>query len=362
MSKVDKPKYQMLKEYISDLIVNNILGTGEKIPSENELADRFEISRHTVRQAIGEMTNEGWLYRVQGKGTYVNQNPDAAKQKPGTIAVMTTYLSDYIFPSIIRGIDSVLSENGYNIVLGCTNNQHGKENQILENFLSQNIAGLIVEPTKSALPNPNTDLYKKIHENNIPILFMHGYYRELDYSYIIENDEMAGYIAAKHLIDLGHKKIGGIFKIDDIQGHLRFAGYQRALKENNIVASDSCVVWYDTDDITRKIDEQYLKGMLKQCSALICYNDEIAVKVMDLMRKVKIRIPEDMSLVGFDDSQLAVASETKLTSIAHPKEVLGIEAAKAMIQMICNKEKHENIVMQAELIIRNSTKSYEGGK
>ena len=117
------------------------------------------------------MVTEGWLYRVQGKGTFVNRRPDEKINSTKTIGVITTYLSDYIFPSIIRGIDSVLSINGYNIVLGCTYNQHEKERLCLENFKNQKIDGLIVEPTKSALPNPsNIELYKEISNEGIPIL------------------------------------------------------------------------------------------------------------------------------------------------------------------------------------------------
>jgi len=75
MSKLTKPKYQQLKDYIINKIKENGLKPGEKIWSENELADKFQMSRHTVRQAIGELVNEGWLYRIHGKGTFVDRQP-----------------------------------------------------------------------------------------------------------------------------------------------------------------------------------------------------------------------------------------------------------------------------------------------
>jgi GntR family transcriptional regulator, arabinose operon transcriptional repressor len=363
MIDLDKPKYQKLKDYLTELIESEQLKTGEKIFSENELAEKFDISRHTVRQAIGELTNEGWLYRVQGKGTFVNSPPEKAIHTTKTIGVITTYLSDYIFPSIIRGIDGVLSTNGYNISLGCTNNQHEKERLFLESLLKQSIDGLIVEPTKSALPNPNIDLYRKLSGKGIPILFIHGCYRELDYSYIVENDTVAGYMAAKHLIELGHNKIGGIFKIDDIQGHLRFSGSQQAQQEAGIQPADSRVLWYDTDniDVLMNIETSPLYNLLEQCTAIICYNDQIAIRFMDLIRKKELNIPEDISLVSFDDSQLAVASEIKLTSIAHPKEILGEEAAHAILHMIAGTKDHYDVKMQPELIIRGSTHKILGG-
>jgi GntR family transcriptional regulator, arabinose operon transcriptional repressor len=358
MTDNDRPKYQQLKDYIISTISSNEFGIGDKFCSENELAQRFGISRHTVRQAIGELTNEGWLYRVQGKGTFVNRLPGKKAAGVKTLGVITTYLNDYIFPSIIKGIDGVLSANDYNMVLGCTYNQHEKERQILKSLLPQNIDGLIVEPTRSALPNPNIDIYRELNHSGIPILFIHGYYRVLDYSYIVEDDFKAGYLAAKHLIELGHKNIGGVFKTDDIQGYLRFSGFQSAHLEYNLKISDSRILWYDTDNMDLKINFDVIQpqDLLSICTAVVCYNDQIALKFMDCVRKRKLRIPEDISLVSFDDSQLAVVSEIKLTTVAHPKEVLGEEAANAMLNMINRTKDYYDIKMEPKLIVRESTR------
>lgn len=359
MADLEKPKYQKLKEYIIETIKSMELKPGEKMYSENELAERFAISRHTVRQAIGDLVSEGWLYRVQGKGTFVDRKPDERTGRTKTIGVVTTYLNDYIFPAIIRGIDGVLSVNGYNIILGCTYNQHDKERLCLENFANQHVDGLIIEPTKSALPNPNLDLYREFTVSGIPILFIHGRYKDLECSYIVEDDVQAGYMATKHLSELGHSKIGGIFKMDDIQGHYRFSGFQKAHLEAGLGFTDSNVLWYNTEDAELKLkksESAQLAGILADCTAVVCYNDQIAVKVMDAVRENGLNVPDDISLVSFDDSQLAVASEVKLTTVAHPKEKLGEEAANAIIKMIGRSRKNYDITMKPELIVRGSTK------
>ena len=360
MIDIEKPKYQKLKEYLTDKIRSQEWMTGDKICSENELAEQFSISRHTVRQAISELAADGWLYKVQGKGTFVDRRPDKQVASTKTIGVITTYLGDYIFPSIIRGIDSVLSMNGYNIILGCTYNQHEKEHTCLENMLNQRIDGLIVEPTKSALPNPNAYMYRELSNNSIPVLFIHGLYKELEYSYVLEDDVQAGYIAAKHLIDQGHRTLGCIFKMDDIQGHKRFQGYQQALKEAGLVLADSNVIWFDTENAeTIFVGEgkKRLDTIFEKCSAIVCYNDQIALKVMDVIRSKEMSVPEDISLISFDDSQLAVASEVKLTTVAHPKEKLGEEAAKAIIQMAERSCNYFDIQIQPELVVRESVKN-----
>jgi GntR family transcriptional regulator of arabinose operon len=359
MIDIEKPKYQKLKDFIIEEIKCDKIAVGEKIPSENELAEAFEISRNTVRQGIGELVNEGWLYRIQGKGTFVNVHPEEKTERLKTIAVMTSYLSDYIFPSIIRGIDSVLSINGYSMLLSCTHNQHQKERLCLENLLNQSISALIVEPTKSALPNPNIDLYKKFESQGIPILFIHGSYRELPASYIAEDDVEAGYIATKYLFDLGHKKVAGIFKMDDIQGHMRFSGFQKAHSEAEVLVSDTRIMWFETNDLDSrfKSSNSHLESLLSDCTALVCYNDQISLRIIDLLREKGIKIPKDISLVSFDDSELALASETKLTTVAHPKETLGVEAAKVILNMIDNKKEKYDIKFKPELVVRNSTQN-----
>jgi len=361
MTDIEKPKYQRLKEYIIQTIKSREIMQGEKIFSENELAGKFDISRHTVRQAVGELVNDGWLYRVQGKGTFVGGGPEEKQGRTNTIGVITTYMNDYIFPAIIRGIDGVLSSNGYYIMLGCTYNQHEKERQCLENLKRQNIVGLIAETTKSALPNPNLDLYRELSGNGIPVLFIHGYYKDFGYSYVVEDDARAGYIATRHLVDLGHEKIGGVFKVDDIQGHLRFAGFQQALLEAGIRLSDSRILWFDTDEADVKFKggkSKRLAGILSDCTAVVCYNEQIAVRVLDSIREKGLSVPDDISIVSFDDSQLAVASEVKLTTVAHPKEKLGEEAAKAVINMVEGRKNYYDVKMQPELIIRGSTRIF----
>jgi GntR family transcriptional regulator of arabinose operon len=183
---------------------------------------------------------------------------------------------------------------------------------------------------------------------------------DFQYPYIVEDDTQAGYLAAKHLIDLGHKKIGGIFKIDDIQGHYRFSGFQKACNKAGLQVDVSLIMWFETNDLDIKFDNRnpQLEKLLYGCTAIVCYNDQIALKIMDIMRAKNLRVPEDISLVSFDDSQLAVASEIKLTTVAHPKDKLGEEAAKAIIDMVERKQDYCGLKFKPELVVRNSTQEF----
>ena len=172
----DVAKYQKVIEWITENIDSGVLRPGERIPSENELCDRFDLSRQTIRHAIAQMAEDGLLESRRGSGTYVS-DIRAQEGERSVVAVVTTYVDDYIFPSTIRGIESALSDKGYSMQLSFTNNTVGKERQILKDLLSRNdVAGVIMEPVKSALPNPNTDLYLKLQDRKVKVLFINSFY------------------------------------------------------------------------------------------------------------------------------------------------------------------------------------------
>ncbi|MCU4669747.1 GntR family transcriptional regulator, partial [Bacillus paralicheniformis] len=196
-------KYSMVKNKIKSWIYEGKVKPGEKIHSENELMKIFDVSRHTIRQAIGDLVHEGLLYREQGSGTYCShrlQLSEKGRERNKMIGVITTYLSDYIFPSIIRGIESSLSSAGYTLVVASTNNDIEKEKQCLVNMLDKKIDGLIVEPTKTGSFNPNLNYYLTLEQHHIPYLMINQLYQELNPPHFILDDEHGGFIATEHLI------------------------------------------------------------------------------------------------------------------------------------------------------------------
>lgn len=359
----EKPKYLQLKEYLICQIKENAIQPGSKIPSENKLSSMFDISRHTVRRAISELENEGWLAASQGKGTFVRGNRKKRNRPSHIIGIVTTYLDDYIFPSIIRGMDEVLGPNGYSMVLGCTGNRFEKEKACLDNLLQRNIDGIIVETTKSALANPNIENFQEFNKCGIPIVFIHGKYEGVDASVVLEDDEEAGFMAASHLLQLGHRKVGGLFKMDDYQGHARYQGFLKAHIQYGVPFCDNRVLWFDTKDLHYKLKKppnELIDNFLDSLTSIVCYNDQVCLKLIDIVREKGTHIPDELSLVSFDDSELAVASEVKLTTVAHPKELLGKEAAYMMLKMISEPGKCRQVKMKPELVVRASTSCHKG--
>lgn len=360
MKEKSTPKYRMVKQEILSWFHTGTLKPGDLMPSENEVAERFQVSRQTVRQAFGELESEGWVQRVQGKGTFVSA-PEAQSGAGDlrTVGIITTYISDYIFPHIVRGAEAALRSRGYRLLLSSTDNDKDRERESLEMMLSQPLSGLIIEPTKSAEGNPNLSYYLSLDYKGIPYVMLNERYPELDGPCLKTDDRLGGYKAAEHLIELGHTRIAGFFKMDDLQGVNRLKGYMQAHREHGIAILPELVVHYTTEEKRTKPMESALR-MLRQDSgrptAFVCYNDELAVQLLEVVRQAELSVPDDVSIIGFDDSTLATATEIKLTTLSHPKTDLGLDAVELLLGMVEGRtRKPEGKLYEPELIIRNST-------
>lgn len=354
-----KIKYVEIFEFYKEKILSGYIKENEKLPTEQEIGKIFSVSRHTVRQSIVELEKQGYIYREKSKGAYARKVDKSKKNKNKVVIVITTYITEYIFPHLIKGIQDILNSNGYDILLLSTNNEKEKEREQLKKLLEYDVAGAIIEPTASALGNTNLDYYNKIKKSNIPYLMINATYDKEGQSYVIMNDEEGSYILSNYLIKLGHKRIAGIFKEDDIQGVERKKGYIRALKDKNIEIDSTIIGDFKTYE-----EDFYIYAFTKSLltrkdrpTAIVCYNDKIAVKVIKVAKELKLNVPKDLSIVGYDnDETISEVLDCGITTINHPKVEMGRKAAEILLSLI-NKEKNlVQYIYNPEIIIKESTR------
>ncbi|AZK47533.1 GntR family transcriptional regulator [Paenibacillus lentus] len=351
-----KPKYQLIIDDIKSKILAGDFSVGEQIPTESAMQSMYEVSRQTVRKAILELSNEGFLRSEKGSGTYVSnqyRSKSGGNSHKKTIGVITTYISDYIFPSIIRGIESRLNEDNYSLLLASTNNDVEQEKKALEMMLSYGVDGLIIEPTKSNLYNPNIAYYLSFKEQDIPFVMINAFYEEIEVPFLCLNDVQSSYLATKELISNGHTQIGLIAKMDDLQGKYRMKGYIKALSEAKLRFDPEHVLPFDTE--TKQALAANLKEFLSKnrdmLTAIVCYNDEVGMEVIHACRQLDISIPEQLSLIGQDNSYIAKNANIKLTTLTHPQEQMGRDAADWVIKKLQGKKDLPNhTYYQPELI------------
>ncbi len=357
-----KHKYEIVKEKIINWAVEGKYKPHEKIPTESEMMDLFKVSRHTIRRALGDLSSENYLYRIQGSGIYMSdfkQNESYLK-KYKNVGVLTTYISNYIFPDIIGGIEDTLYDNSYSLLLSSTRNNIMFENRNLSNLLAHKIDGLIIEPTKSAYQNPNMGYFDNLIKQNIPFIMINASYPQIEVPSLCVDDFKGGKMAAEYFFKLGHKNIMGIFKVDDLQGVHRMNGFISECQRNDILLNQNQIMTYLSEETDSVLPDKIKRVMSKNQhpTGVFCYNDEIAFMVISIAHSLNLKVPDDISVIGFDDSQISKIITPNLTTIAHPKQKMGIDAAKLIIKLINNNNqfsKSDSIVYEPELVIRSST-------
>ena len=359
---MEEYKYLAIVEWGKDYIAKEHLQPNDRFLSEKELCEIHGVSRQTVRQALKCLENENVISRVRGSGTYVKSVASQVSEQPKRVGVISTYFSDYIFPQIVTGIERVLNDAGIVMQLSTTHNQVYEEAQALRTMIANGVQGLIVEPSKSALPNPNMELYREIRDQHIPLVFFNAKYPWADFPLVAMDDEAAGEVVTNYLFDCGHQRISGIFALDDIQGHKRYGGFMKSCIAHNVRTAEKDVLWFATAEKSYifKYARTKLLEMLVNSTAVVCYNDELAVNLLRFCRENDIKVPGDVSVVGIDDSKFSTLCDVPLTTVHHPHRVLGERVARKLIeQMNTPDDAGEDVIFRPELIVRDSVKSYD---
>ena len=338
-------KYSEIADKLREEIKAGAYDKSGKLPTEYELVTRFNVSRQTVRQAISSLKAEGVVYQIQGSGTFVSKEVPADRRVTESafrnIFVICTYISEYIFPSIVRGIESTLNGTGYRLHIAATGNKVDLERKILNDVIKlQECDGIIVEGSKTGFPNPNINLYRQIEEMGIPVVFLHCSYQELQDSVVVGMDDReGGKIAAGKLVDAGCRKMLGIFKSDDRQGLMRYAGFSEGILEAGLSLDSLELRWYTTED-TANHGQGVLNAMeniltSSDIDGVVCYNDQVAVALIRDLTRRGLPIPK---IVSFDDSYLCNSSPIRFESLGHRKEELGVLAATKIRNMVEGKK------------------------
>ena len=321
-------KYAVVAEKLGRDIRSGVYAAGERLPSDYELIKLTGYSRYTVRQAISLLERENLVYRVRGSGTYLRDS--AARHTTHNIAVVTTYIGEYIFPEILKGIERALSESGYVSMLYATHNRVESERKILTELLEKPIDGIIVEGTKTALPNPNIDLYEKLQSQGIPLVFINGYYPELQRVVsVVSDDRAGGHAACRYLMDKGCRTVAGVFKSDDIQGHRRYAGYAAAVLAAGLPLRDELVFWYTTENRAEILAAAMPK--FAPCDGVLCYNDEAALQIAKATQAGQIK---PLQIASFDHSTYASLSPVPVYSLLSPMADIGSAAGRKMLAIL----------------------------
>ena len=332
-------KYERLAQLLREELPRLRAAGTTRMPSEADIVQQYGVSRQTVRHALTLLEAEGLIEKRRGSGTYLREGEGVHSTQ---IAVVASYINDYIFPNLLRDVQAVLANENYSVAVYATGNSVCEERKLLQRLLREPVAGILMEGVKTALPNPNLDLYEQLLRQHTPMVFLHGAYPDLTDAVCIGDDNFGGgYQLTRHLIEQGHTRIGGIFKSDDIQGLRRYQGCMAALRDADMLQPDSQFHWYTTGDRWRLVEERdtellqrFLQENSRNCTAVVCYNDEIAFYLIKELLQMGRRVPEDLAVVSFDNSYYSELSTIPITSLGHTSHAIGRTAASGLLDML----------------------------
>lgn len=334
------PKYIRLAETLREQIKDCEKSSSYKLPTERQLCERYGVSRQTVRQALSVLKKENLIDTRHGSGSYIKGHIASPLLK--NVAIVISSDSEYIYPSLLADIKATLNKAGFMSKVYVTENEVSKERDILEKLLEQPLRGLICEGVKTVLPNPNQDLYEDLYAKGVSVLFVNGSYDNFSNTVCIESDDVGGgYQLGEYLIKQGHVNIAGIFKSDDRQGTNRYYGWRKALCDFKINCPEQNIAWFSNIELNNLQKNQDIRFLLKainknikSCTAVVCHNDEIAYWLIKELEHMRINVPEDISVVSFDNSYLCTLGSVLITSLSHKPHELGTTAAKSLIKMM----------------------------
>lgn len=352
------PLYRQIAEALKARIVSGQCKVGDRIGSQQELANKYGVSLITVSRAIADLINQGFLFSRAGKGTFVAAKSTSSElSTQASIGLVFRDLKSPFFSLIIPSIEKVLSEQGYNILLSNSANQIEKEESQIGHFRKLEVNGLIIASMTHAFHA--TSVIRKLHEEQFPYVVI-SYIADTDINYVGSDHEFGAFLATEHLIKLGYEKIGYINgEAGNRLGELRKQGYQRALQQYGKTYHEEFVYrlelrgeWNDYRS-GYDIGQKFI-GLPCKPDAMFIYNDLSALGFEKALLESGLKIPEDVAIIGFDNIKRGRIAQVPLTTIKQPTEKIGELAAQTLIERINGGNPPARIILKPQLIIRES--------
>lgn len=373
MDTKNKLLYETIVEDLKSKILNKVFKVDQKLPTELELAEQYGVSRITSRRALEELKLQGIIYRIRGSGSFVSPGSNikgksdeltisASEDNKEIITIMLPFdVSDNSFAKSVRGASEVLDENGYYTSVYNGLRDVKSEQQLIQKLYEDKIKGIIYYPISD---RDNLEILNMLYFENYPIITIDKYFESIPISYVVSDNENGACKATQYLIDFGHDRIAfvsdlPIERTTSIRN--RYFGYCKTLKENGIAINmDFVKAGVDDDEYSRHYQKELYQGvikdlLIKEVTAIFAINDIIASFLMRAAFEMNIKIPDDISIIGFDDMEIAKHLQVPLTTISQDFYNMGKTAANTLINGInTGKIDYRQSKLPVELVIRES--------
>jgi DNA-binding LacI/PurR family transcriptional regulator len=332
-----------------------VVGGVTAAPRLSHIAAQASVSEATVsrvlngKPGVADTTRQRVLAALDVLGY---ERPMRLRQRSaGLIGLVTPELTNPIFPAFAQVVEQVLAGHGYTPVL-CTQMPGGAtEDELVEQLVERGVGGIVFLSGLHADTSSDPSRYASLTERGVPFVLINGYNERISAPFVSPDDHAAMRMAVRHLTDLGHRRLGlAVGPLRYVPSRRKQEGFLEALEEGLTGVVQHTLFSVEGGQVAAG-------ALLDQgCTGIVCGSDMMALGVVRAARERGLDVPGDVSVVGFDDSQLIAFTDPPLTTVRQPVQAMATAAVGALLEEIGgNPVQRTEFVFQPELVVRGST-------
>ncbi|MBU3092152.1 LacI family transcriptional regulator [Clostridium sp. CF011] len=331
----------------------------------SDVAREANVSMSTVSRVINKNypVKEETRIRVEQAVKKLNFTPNTLArslicQNTKTIGILVPSITNIFFPTVINAIEHNLRINGYSIYLCDTDDNAADEIKYIKSLMGRQVDGIIVIDPKTE--NMKNGYYETVSKD-IPLVSINGYNDNINCNFVLNDEASGARQAMQYLLELGHKNIIFVRGKESYSYDIKEDVYNKLMEENKLIVKKKIIDIgegnsYETVDGTMNVMNKKLKEIKLPVAVFAC-NDLMALGVMNACKILNFDVPNDVSIIGFDNSYISSIVHPKLTTVDQNMYLLGENASKMLLDIIDdnnNNQKFIKIKLKTQLIIRDS--------
>ncbi|QTH41612.1 GntR family transcriptional regulator [Cohnella sp. LGH] len=355
------PLSEQVRAYVLDQIRAGKWREGSRLPSENQLCKQFDVSRITIRGAMDKLVEDGIVYRIQGRGSFVSRAKEggepiryagrpAENRGPQFVAVLIPRLRGLLMTRLVEGIEKALEGSPCRIMLMTTGDSQKQEEEKLKEALAAGAKGIIVYPSDGQTYN---EAMLRLSLDRYPIVVIDRYLRGVETNCVCSDHYAGAYEATEHLLRLGHRRIA--FVTSPYSGTTsleeRLEGYRQALNDYGVM--------FDRGRVIESVEPERLGAILNEqpdLTALFAANEEIGLIAMRMAEAYGRSVPQHLSVIFFDDYDHSQYARIPPTCVAQQGEEIGVQAGRRLLSLIGDPLQDRAMLrVPTKLIVRASS-------
>jgi DNA-binding LacI/PurR family transcriptional regulator len=323
----------------------------------NDLAKELNLSTATISRALSRPeivapeTRTRVLDAVRRSGYQMNGIARSLRtQSTHTIGVIVSDICNPFFSSIVKAAEDVARTNGYTVLI-CNADEDGRNEEVaLRLFIERQVSGVI-----RCSVGANPSLLQALHQKSIPLIDLDRQSGLPNIDTVILDNELGASLGTRHLIKLGHKRIAIVSGPQHLSNARdRLEGFRKTLRAARISIPKNYVEFGDFREASGFQAAERLLDLDTPPTAIFVANNEMMAGTLSAVRQRRVKVPRELSLVGFDDARWARYLEPPLTVVSQPAELMGQKAAQLLLTRLRGRTTPQTVVFEPELIVRRS--------